>query len=492
MKSYLKVYQRFAYIALIIIALNIFNLNVFATDSTPKTLKNFKSLHDNTYSQKVRENKYDLDDTKTVEKFLNDAAEQCDISIAVSFYAVNSIIEQDRFRSIVDQFWDGCFKDAEYNEKDLDRKHATSEFFHADLSSLAPEDYEKYGFLSCRDKKQDLIDQTSIYKNRGQIIVNFKKENLLDRTTMVVGDSLNHRNYLGIGSVTPTPVSQPRAVCIPGYSNNTIKELSRAITNKDLLPTRPGMISKLNKFEKNFEYLELQLHGDLTFSKDVESIDVIGTSFNKTSAYKKFKEIKELIKSKGYDIPCNFIDCSDIELHDDYTRPGLNQTVKTSDGKIMISAPEGLFLEGSKLFSKYLEENSDDYKKVFSEFDKDKQDITEKIKIFDIFVLDPAGNKVTKFDDYVTLYIQIPDDYDEYDLEAVHINEGPDQDFDEWIEEIDGVKYLAFKTDHFSPYAIVDTASNNNAPMLIFIITSTIVILGSILLSWIIKEKFFR
>lgn len=112
--------------------------------------------------------------------------------------------------------------------------------------------------------------------------------------------------------------------------------------------------------------------------------------------------------------------------------------------------------------------------------DTEFKNIVQRLKIYDIFVLDPYGEKITEFGDYATLYIQIPDNYDEKDLKAIHINEDKDQEFDEWIETIDGKKYLVFNTNHFSPYAILDK-NTNSYNFLIYIFISINIMLVVIL-----------
>ncbi len=52
--------------------------------------------------------------------------------------------------------------------------------------------------------------------------------------------------------------------------------------------------------------------------------------------------------------------------------------------------------------------------------------------------------------------MQIPDGWDKEDLEAVLIMTGADGEFEESVITIDGTDYLAFWTNHFSPYALID------------------------------------
>ena len=59
----------------------------------------------------------------------------------------------------------------------------------------------------------------------------------------------------------------------------------------------------------------------------------------------------------------------------------------------------------------------------------------------------------------VRLLYKIPEGWDRSDLEAYLARAGEDVEFDERIETINGAEYLAFWTDHFSPYIFVDLLS---------------------------------
>lgn len=59
----------------------------------------------------------------------------------------------------------------------------------------------------------------------------------------------------------------------------------------------------------------------------------------------------------------------------------------------------------------------------------------------------------------VRLLYKIPEGWDRSDLEAYLARAGEDVEFDERIETINGAAFLAFWTDHFSPYVFVDLLS---------------------------------
>lgn len=249
---------------------------------------------------------------------------------------MDRIIDDDKFISGVEKYW-GLIKDSEYDEEYPTRKYVTPEFFHIDYKDLTKSDYEKYGYLSCKDKLKDFSDTNQIYEHYGNVVVNFKKENLINRTTLTIGDSLNKRHKFGINSITPTFTNDPRIVCIPGYSKSYTEILLNSIKSEKLLPQRPNLISQIiNQETKSpyFEYFELQFHGDLIFSRDIESVDILKTYIEdeakREEQYSLQQKVAQRIKSLG--IPCNIIDCTSIKRQNDdaisdYATPELSKTV---------------------------------------------------------------------------------------------------------------------------------------------------------------------
>lgn len=276
----------------------------------PKVLVGFRDFHEEMDSRAKESGEYTPEEISTVENFLKDVIEKSDFSMAVRFDCMNRIIDDGIFKSSVERCWD-MMKDCEYDEKYPGRRYATPEFFHIDASELEGKDYEKYGYLSCKDKRQDFLDTDQIFEYYGNVIVNFKKENLIHRTTMTVGDSLNRRIEFGKSSVTPTFTDDPRFVCISGYPEKYRDILLDLITSGDLLSDRPNLISKPKYFDQGYElsylsYFELQFHGELSFSKDVESVDILRTENDDDSKKTEQDDLKKRIESLG--ITCNIIE----------------------------------------------------------------------------------------------------------------------------------------------------------------------------------------
>lgn len=250
---------------------------------------------------------YTPEEFSTVENFLKEVVAKSDFSMAVKLNSMNRILDDDVFQSNVERFWN-MMGDSEYNEQYINRRYATPEFFQIDVSELEGKDYEKYGYLSCKDKRQDVSDTDEILQYYGNVIVNFKKENLIHRTTVTVGDSLNMRHRFGKNSVTPTLTNDPRFVCISGYPKCYTDILLDLIKSGKLLSDHPNLVSKRKYSDHGydlsyFSYFELQFHGELRFSRDVESVDILRT---KQDDWKEQDDLKSRIESLG--VICNIIE----------------------------------------------------------------------------------------------------------------------------------------------------------------------------------------
>lgn len=164
-----------------------------------------------------------------------------------------------------------------------------------------------------------------------------------------------------------------------------------------------------------------------------------------------------------------------------------------NDSGVWVEAPNGVFPENSKLIVQTLNYTPEEYEKVLAGLDEDKKQIAERIKLFEIHVVDSENNIIqpNTNNGLVTVRIPIPDDFDKDDLEVYRVLfDLPDSEFDEYVVTIDNKHYCEFKTDHFSPYALVDKKSDDNllknsmnSVFILLIIITTIVIL------WLAKYK---
>ncbi len=163
-----------------------------------------------------------------------------------------------------------------------------------------------------------------------------------------------------------------------------------------------------------------------------------------------------------------------------------------NDSGVWVEAPAGVFPENSKLIVQTLNYDPEEYEKVLTGLDEDKKQMAERLKLFEIHVIDSSGNIIQPNTDYglVTVRIPIPDDFDKDDLEVYRVLFNlPDSEFDEYVVTIDNKHYCEFKTDHFSPYALVDKKSDDNFSKIIIVVSILILLIMIAILVFIFLKK---
>lgn len=129
--------------------------------------------------------------------------------------------------------------------------------------------------------------------------------------------------------------------------------------------------------------------------------------------------------------------------------------------KVWVLADYGVFPYKSKLSVKDMNEE-ENYNLVLAILDDDQKNVMERIKFYDIKVLDRFGN-VSQPNGKVTVRLPIPHNFDENDLKALKVTDAQDEVFEnEKVVNVDGVNYLEFETNHFSYYALMDEDSNKS------------------------------
>ena len=265
----------------------------------PKPKKNIQAAtlaNYNEYSQWAREGlEYHLEDAKegwasvpsqveAIESFereiphymqqVEEAIEKFDFSTRTDSESVLHILEDGRFKSQIETQSSHGLLDVEK------RKSTTSKLFTmGEESDFADDAYEIYGYL-------DNAPRASMYGDC-QIII--KNENLFERTTFTVGDSLE----LIDSGADPfaSLITEPN---FSSYGQNVFS---------DSIPNAPQQLERIRKdFEGIAEkghllsgnYVELQFHGGVS----VEDVDYIIMSKNSPHSSK----IKELAEKMGVKI----------------------------------------------------------------------------------------------------------------------------------------------------------------------------------------------
>ena len=202
---------------------------------------------------------------------VEDAMEKFDFSTKTDSQSVLHILKDGRFKSQIET-------EASHGVLDVEkRKRTTSRLFTMGEESGFSEDaYEIYGYL-------DNASRASMY---GDCKIVLKKQNLMQRTTFTVGDSLE----LIESGADPFASLASR----PSFSSWGQSVFSESIPNApqqlDRIRGDFSSIAKTGHLSSG-NYVELQFHGGVS----VEDIDYISLSRNVPNA----KEIEELAQKAG-------------------------------------------------------------------------------------------------------------------------------------------------------------------------------------------------
>ena len=112
----------------------------------------------------------------------------------------------------------------------------------------------------------------------------------------------------------------------------------------------------------------------------------------------------------------------------------------------------------------YIKEGSARYDELMSLLDGDYP--IEHINFFEVLPTVNGKIKDGPIDSVYMMY-EIPEGWDESDLEMILVQNGDDQEFDEEVVEMNGKKYLVMWKNHFSPYAMIDKLTDEERAALI-------------------------
>ena len=244
----------------------------------PKSLEHI-SEHVEVYDSnvKVRLDKYKdglYDDTCSV---LQDVVEQNDFYMRRSAKTIDKIFDGDgRFKN---QFETGASSGSFAPDK---RKRAAQNMFGADVDNMDASDFEKYGFLASKDVEE--VFDSEVADWYGDILIKFKKDDLFDRTTMTVGDSLQGARF---GKVVASPVSKPTPSCIPDVYGDEIEDISEALVKANKRDVKHAEDLAYSVDAEN-GYIELQFHGELT-ADNIETI-ACGSKYATPERVAKWKD----------------------------------------------------------------------------------------------------------------------------------------------------------------------------------------------------------
>lgn len=213
---------------------------------------------------------------KEVEDFLKQLIAECNFSMCVPAESIGDIIESDCIKNAI-----ALGKQGTTMGGNQVRIKALGNIYGLPMNSFGGDDLPTYGILTGKNTRADLVLNPDIFWHYGAIMIHFKKEHFMDRTTMTVGSSLD---FMESELKTPVPVDEPNVICIKGYPTRAVAPNTRVfnglgffhhlITDLGLSVAKPNRMSELAEEMPGFENFELQFHGPIQFSRDVKAITV--------------------------------------------------------------------------------------------------------------------------------------------------------------------------------------------------------------------------
>lgn len=212
---------------------------------------------------------------------MSTALKKFDFATNTGGNAIVNILKDGKYKSIMETKTSNGHNDIKM------RKNATTRLFslYDDVDELKPSEFEKYGYLGTAERARNLY---------GDCRIVFKKDNLWDRTTFTIGDSLAGLDS-GANRV-PSFVSNPNIVSLgtvpffedmPSFNDTVINAFQEAFDSIEKHGYFNGQTS-------NQDYVELQFHGDIT----LDDIDYIEVPKNN----KNIAEIQRIASEKGVEI----------------------------------------------------------------------------------------------------------------------------------------------------------------------------------------------
>ncbi len=261
--------------------------------STPKSLQSL-TAYQTSYQAQLKVLPYYHIVRPIVEEFLKQIISYGAFYIRVKIDDLDAILQSKRLKSMME-----TGNGATLGGKET-RAEVTKQLFGCDVKNLLLSEYPKYGFLSQPNAVRDLVVNAGMWMQYGDVSIQLKKERMVHRTTLCVGNSVNFGRYQ---TLIPTRVDDVKATCICGlpHVGNPNMQLpdplmfygvfaNWVVKRKLTIENFPAIDDLVEDIPSVFEFFELQYHGEIDITKDVERIDIIPSSEEEKMKMLAFKE----------------------------------------------------------------------------------------------------------------------------------------------------------------------------------------------------------
>lgn len=261
--------------------------------STPKSLQSL-TAYQTSYQAQLKVLPYYHIVRPIVEEFLKQIISYGAFYIRVKIDDLDAILQSKRLKSMME-----TGNGATLGGKET-RAEVTKQLFGCDVKKLLLSEYPKYGFLSQPNAVRDLVVNAGMWMQYGDVSIQLKKERMVHRTTLCVGNSVNFGRYQ---TLIPTRVDDVKATCICGLPHDGNPNIQLpdplmfygvfanwVVKGKLTIENFPAIDDLVEDIPSVFEFFELQYHGEIDITKDVERIDIIPTSEEEKMKMLAFKE----------------------------------------------------------------------------------------------------------------------------------------------------------------------------------------------------------
>lgn len=222
-------------------------------------LKAFKQVHDLRYRLFLEHYANEKKIINVVEDFFRNLVDQSEFATCVRPEALKHIMLDNSFKTLIETGF-GPTKGGKAT-----RREVTTKLFGIDANSIRVDEFPKYGLLVSKNKVRDFVPDPDVFFHYGAVMVTFKKENLINRTTMTVGNSLDFGEY---ERKSPVFVNNPTVIATKNFF-----AFYEKIMDGSLSIEYPNHMPAAFDNALGFDCYELQFHGPLTFTNDVDRVE---------------------------------------------------------------------------------------------------------------------------------------------------------------------------------------------------------------------------
>ncbi len=158
----------------------------------------------------------------------------------------------------------------------------------------------------------------------------------------------------------------------------------------------------------------------------------------------------------------------DADIREDDLGNDIEIEAKDSNLKMFFEAQKpGIFVNTINFYADtVMEEEEEEHKELLDGLDEEHKNNVENIVIHDIAAHDGLNHRIRYFHDLYDMYLERPEGWNDPNSYVLYINRtDKDEKFetDKYEDLATGITYLHIRTNHLSPYSIIDPINSNSS-----------------------------